>query len=384
MTSEATTAAYAALNTTPLYALHRRLGAKMVGFAGYDMPVSYPGGIIKEHLHTREQAGIFDVSHMGQAVLSGRDHETVAAALETLVAADILALKPGAQRYTQLLNDQGGIIDDLMVARPAGSAGGRLHLVVNAARKTVDFLHIEAMIGHRVRLDPLPEQALLALQGPKAAQVMARHAPAAAGLDFMGIAEVTVHGIPCLISRSGYTGEDGFEISLAARHAEDLFRLLVTEPEVIPVGLGARDTLRLEAGLCLYGQDIDETTSPVEAGLEWSIGKRRREQSGFPGAARIRRELAEGPARRRIGLKLEGRAAARAGAVVMTPEGQEIGRITSGAFSPSLGQAIAMGYVPPDYAAPGMQLRVEIRGSAVEARVTKMPFVAHRYVRHKS
>jgi len=384
MTSEAITATHPALSTTPLYALHRRLGAKMVSFAGYDMPVSYPGGILKEHLHTREQAGIFDVSHMGQAVLSGRDHETVAAALETLVAADILALKPGAQRYTQLLNDQGGIIDDLMVARPAAGPDGRLHLVVNAARKTVDFLHIEAMIGHRVRLDPLPEQALIAVQGPKAVEVMARHAPAAAELGFMGAAEVTVHGIPCLISRSGYTGEDGFEISLAACHAEDLFRLLVTEPEVIPIGLGARDTLRLEAGLCLYGQDIDETTSPVEAGLEWSIGKRRRGEGGFPGAARIRRELAEGPTRRRIGLKLEGRAAARAGSAVMTPQGEEIGRITSGAFSPSLGQAIAMGYVPTDYAAPGQQLRVEIRGSAVEAWVTQLPFVAHRYVRHKS
>ncbi len=384
MTAEATNAVHDALKATPLNALHRRLGAKMVGFAGYEMPLNYPGGIIKEHLHTREKAGLFDVSHMGQAILSGRDHETVAAALEKLVAADILSLKPGMQRYTQLLNDQGGIIDDLMVARTAAGPEGCLHLVVNAARRALDFIHIESRIGHAVRLDPLSDKALMALQGPSAAEVMARHSPAAARLGFMSVAETTFHGIPCFVSRSGYTGEDGFEISVAAQQAEAIFGLLVTEPEVIPVGLGARDTLRLEAGLCLYGQDIDETTSPVEAGLQWSIGRRRREHGGFPGAARILRELAEGPQRVRVGLVLEGRAAAREGALVFTPEGNEIGRITSGAFSPSLGQAIAMGYVSPQHAAPGASLRVEIRGNAVAAQVTQMPFVPHRYVRHKS
>ncbi len=286
----------ASLQRTPLYELHVALGARMVPFAGYAMPVQYPPGILKEHLHTREKAGLFDVSHMGQAFLVGPDHATTAAALEALVPADILDLKPGQQRYTQLLSDDGGIIDDLMVTRSAAAEDdGSLMLVVNAARKEVDYAHIAERLPDDVRLQPAPERALLALQGPAAAPVLAQLSDIAASLRFMTAASAKVGGIDCHVSRSGYTGEDGFEISLAAGGARKLARLLLEQEGVAPIGLGARDSLRLEAGLCLYGHDIDETTSPIEAGLAWSIQKRRRAEGGFPGFERIRRELARGP-----------------------------------------------------------------------------------------
>src|SRR5690606_22490568 len=270
-------AANEALKRTPLYDLHVELGAKMVPFAGYEMPVQYQLGILKEHQHTRARAGLFDVSHMGQAKLVGPDHQTTAAALEALVPADILNLKPGMQRYTQLLNPQGGIVDDLMVARPADPAeDGTLFLVVNASRKEVDYEYISAHLPDTVRLEPQPDRALLALQGPEAAATLSKHSPEAVTLGFMGVRRVPVGPFECHVSRSGYTGEDGFEISVAADQAVDLARLLLAEEAVQPIGLGARDSLRLEAGLCLYGHELDEMISPVEAGLAWSIQKRRR------------------------------------------------------------------------------------------------------------
>jgi glycine cleavage system T protein (aminomethyltransferase) len=368
------------LRRTPLYELHVSLGARMVAFAGYQMPVQYPLGILKEHLHTRAQAGLFDVSHMGQAFLIGPSHAGTAAALEALVPADILGLRPGQQRYTQLLNEDGGIIDDLMVTRSAaGEDDGSLMLVVNAARKAVDFAHIEERLLPGVRLLPAPERALLALQGPRAAEVLARLSPVAAGLRFMTAAPGKVGGIDCHVSRSGYTGEDGFEISMAADKAELLARLLLAQDGVQPIGLGARDSLRLEAGLCLYGHDIDETTSPVEAGLAWSIQKRRRAEGGFPGSARIRRELAERPARCRIGLRPDGRAPAREGTEILAPSGERIGAVTSGGFGPTVNAPIAMGYVQTSYTKPDAQVSLVVRGKPLSASIVPLPLVPHRY-----
>jgi aminomethyltransferase len=369
----------ARLRLTPLNALHRELGARLVAFAGYEMPLQFGAGIVKEHHHVRSAAGLFDVSHMGQARLSGPDFETAAAAFETLVPGDILGLKPGRLRYTQLLNAQGGMIDDLMAARDREGQG--LWLVVNASRKEVDFAYISAALPPNVKLTPAPDQALLALQGPKAAEVLSRLIPGAGWLGFMESTAFHLGAEPVLVSRSGYTGEDGFEISVSAPFAESLARSLLAEPEVLPIGLGARDTLRLEAGLCLYGQDMNEATSPVEAGLSFSIGKRRRTGGGFRGAERVLRELAEGPGRIRAGLKLEGRAAARTGMTVTGAAGHAIGQVTSGAFTPSAAASIAMAYVPAGYAAPGTQLAVEIRGALVPARIVPMPFVPHKYVR---
>jgi aminomethyltransferase len=370
----------ASLQRTPLYELHVSLGARMVAFAGYEMPVQYPPGILKEHLHTRARAGLFDVSHMGQAFLAGPDHATTAAALEALVPADILNLAPGQQRYTQLLNEGGGIVDDLMVTRSAEAQDdGTLMLVVNASRKAVDFAHISEFLPENVKLQPAPERALLALQGPCAQEILAKLWDAAAGLRFMTAAAGKVGGIDCHISRSGYTGEDGFEISLAAANAEPLARLLVAQDGVLPIGLGARDSLRLEAGLCLYGHDIDETTSPVEAGLAWSIQKRRRAQGGFPGQARIRRELEQGPSRRRVGVRPDGRAPAREGAEVLAPSGERIGTVTSGGFGPSVNAPVAMAYVGARYAEPGTQVSLMVRGKPLSASVVPLPFVAHRY-----
>ena len=372
----------AALQRTPLYALHVSLGAKMVPFAGYEMPVQYPLGILKEHLHTREKAGLFDVSHMGQAFLIGPDHDTTAAALEALVPADIANLKPGQQRYSQLLNDEGGIIDDLMVTRShAADDDGSLMLVVNASRKEVDYAHIAARLPDDVRLEPMPERALLALQGPAAKEVMAKLSDVATGLPFMGASSGKVGEFDCHISRSGYTGEDGFEISVAATKAEKLARLLLAQEGVQPIGLGARDSLRLEAGLCLYGHDIDETTSPIEAGLVWSIQKRRREQGGFPGAQRIQDELADGPKRRRVGIKPDGRAPAREGTEILALLGDKLGVVTSGGFGPSANGPIAMGYVRAGYAEPGKPVNLMVRGKALSASVAPLPFVPHRYVR---
>jgi aminomethyltransferase len=367
------------LRLTPLNALHRELGAKLVPFAGYEMPLQYAAGIVKEHNHVRAAAGLFDVSHMGQARLRAADFETAAAAIEALAPADILSLKAGRIRYTQLVTEQGGIIDDLMVTRTSDGAG--LSLIVNASRQEIDFAHIRAGLPAGIELVPQPERALLALQGPKAAAVLSRLIPGVEALCFMEHGIFHANSEPLFISRSGYTGEDGFEISVPAASAVSLARRMLAEPEVLPIGLGARDTLRLEAGLPLYGQDMDEAASPVEAGLAFSIGKRRRGQGGFPGAVRILRELSEGPSRLRVGLKLEGRAAARTHMKVADTSGNAIGEVTSGAFTPTAAASIAMAYVPPAFAAPGTQIAVEIRGSLQPGRVVPMPFVPHNYAR---
>ncbi len=367
---------------TPLARVHREAGARMVPFAGYAMPVQYPAGILAEHGWTREHAGLFDVSHMGQARLVGPDHATVAAALEALVPADIAGLAFGQQRYTQLLNEEGGILDDLMVARPARSAGGgELILVVNAATKEADYRHIAARLPEGVELRREDDRALLALQGPEAAGVLGAIAPEAGKLAFMTGASMTLSGIPAHVSRSGYTGEDGFEISVPADRAEELWGLLTRSPAVKPVGLGARDSLRLEAGLPLYGHDINQETSPVEAGLAWSIQRRRREEGGFPGHIRISEEIANGPLRRRVGIRVEGRAPAREHADILDLAGELIGKVTSGGFGPSVGGPIAMGYVVAEFAAPGTRIGVMIREKRVPAEVVKLPFVPHRYRR---
>ena len=370
------------LERTPLNALHGALGAKMTGFAGYEMPVQYPAGILAEHFHTRSAAGLFDVSHMGQAFLAGADHESVARALEALCPADILGLAPGRQRYTQLLDDDGGIVDDLMVTRSADPAeDGVLFLVVNAARKAVDFAHIAARIPAGLRFIPAPHRALIALQGPQAARALARHAPAVEALDFMSAITTKFDGIDCHVSRSGYTGEDGFEISVHAKSVERIARALLDEPEVKPVGLGARDSLRLEAGLCLYGHDIDVTTSPVEAALVWSMGKRRRAEGGFPGAARVLRELSDGPARLRVGILPEGRAPAREGTEITDADGRRIGVVTSGGFGPTLDGPLSMGYVEAAFAKVDTPVTLVIRGKPQPARIARMPFVPNHYHR---
>jgi glycine cleavage system T protein (aminomethyltransferase) len=368
---------------TPLHALHVELGARMVAFAGYEMPVNYPAGILAEHLHTRAAAGLFDVSHMGQAHLDGPDHATVALALERLCAADILNLAPGRQRYAQFLNEEGGVVDDLMVTRPFG-ADGCLILVVNAARKGVDFELLRAKLPPEVRLTTLDALALIALQGPHAANALARIAPAEdiATMPFMSARALRLpDGVEAHVSRSGYTGEDGFEVSLASEQAETFARRLLSDSQVKPIGLGARDSLRLEAGLCLYGHELDETIDPVEAGLTWSIQKRRRIEGGFPGAARIQAALANGPARKRVGLRLEGRAPAREGAEIVNEAGAVIGRVTSGGFGPSVGAPIAMGYAPAEATAPGTPVGLVVRGKTLAARIADLPFHPHAYYR---
>ncbi|WP_186396962.1 glycine cleavage system aminomethyltransferase GcvT [Stappia sp. TSB10GB4] len=373
------------LLSTPLTDLHRELGARLVPFAGYEMPVQYPAGIIAEHSHTREKAGLFDVSHMGQAWLIGPDHETTARALEAMVPSDVAVLKPGRQRYTVLLNAEGGIVDDLMVSRPQGEENdGRLFLVVNASRKAVDYALIAANLPGNVRLEPIEDRALIALQGPMAAKVMAAHAPAAADMAFMGVAEMEFDGIAVYVSRSGYTGEDGYEISVPAGAAEPLARALLADERVAPIGLGARDSLRLEAGLCLYGHDLDETTSPVEGAITFVLQKRRKDEANFPGAARILSELAEGPSRVRVGLMLAGRAPAREGAEIRAADGSAIGVLTSGGFAPTLGAPIAMGYVDPAHAGVGTPVKLVVRGRELEASVADMPFVPQRYHRKPS
>jgi len=362
------------LKRTPLYDLHVARGARMVGFAGYEMPVQYPTGIIAEHLHTRARAGLFDVSHMGQARLSG---VAVDRALETLVPGDLVALPDGRLRYTLLLNDSGGIIDDLMVTR----IGGALTLIVNAACKDTDFAHLRSCLGRVAALEVFDDRALLALQGPQAAPVLARHITGIERMPFMSGADTSFGGLPCFVTRSGYTGEDGFELSLTAADAVAVAERLLAEPEVAPIGLGARDTLRLEAGLCLYGHDIDETTTPIEAGLAWTIGKRRRDDGGFPGAPRILGELASGPRRRRVGILPDGRAPAREGTAITDPAGAPLGIVTSGGFGPTVGGPIAMGYVGAGQADPGTALALVVRDVPRPARVVKLPFVATRYYR---
>ena len=372
----------AAILKTPLHALHVELGARMAPFAGYHMPIHYPAGVLAEHLHTRKTAGLFDVSHMGQALLEGDDHANIAAFLETLCPADFANLAPGRQRYTQLLNESGGIVDDLMVARPPG-ADGALRLVVNAARKAIDFALLAERLPAGVRLTPLGGAALIALQGPSAALTLTRLAPGE-GLETMGFMSVRparLGEFEAFVSRSGYTGEDGYEISLASTEAEALARRLLAEPDVMPIGLGARDSLRLEAGLCLYGHELDETVDPVEADLVWSIQKRRRVEGGFPGAARIRDALANGPSRKRVGIRPDGRAPAREGTEIVSPEGAPIGVVTSGGFGPSVGAPIAMGFVQKAYAAVGAPIGLIVRGKPLSARVAPLPFHPHAYYR---
>jgi aminomethyltransferase len=368
----------AAMQKTPLHSLHVELGAKMVPFAGYDMPVSYRAGILAEHRQCRDSAALFDVSHMGQLRLVGAD---AAAALETLVPVDIAGLAEGKQRYALFTNDAGGIRDDLMVTRRAD----HLFLIVNAACKGDDIAHLRATIGARCEIEPLPERALLALQGPKAAAVIGRLAPALTRLTFMSGAEATIAGIACFATRSGYTGEDGFEISVAGSDAEALARALLAEPGVEPVGLGARDTLRLEAGLCLYGHDIDTTTTPVEAALTWAIQKVRRpggaRAGGYPGAAVIERQLAAGAGRKRVGLIGSERAPVREGAAIVDDTGSAIGRVTSGTVGPSVGQPVALAYVHAASAAPGTLLHAEVRGKRQPMQVAPLPFAPHHYFR---
>jgi aminomethyltransferase len=367
---------------TPLHALHVELGARMGPFAGYDMPIQYPGGVLAEHLHTRKAAGLFDVSHMGQALLEGADHGAVAAFLEQLCPADFRGLAPGRQRYTQLLSNEGGIVDDLMAAR-APAADGELRLVVNASRKSVDFAVLRQHLPAGVRLTELPEAALIALQGPLAATTLARLAPGQGleSMPFMSARPTRLAGFETFVSRSGYTGEDGYEISLASSEAESFARLLLSQPDVAPIGLGARDSLRLEAGLSLYGHELDETVDPIEAALTWSIQKRRRAEGGFPGAKRIQDALANGPARLRVGIRPDGRAPGREGAEIVSADGAPIGVVTSGGFGPSVGAPIAMGYVTRAHAAVGTPVSLMVRGKPLSARVVALPFHPHAYYR---
>ncbi|MBX9607721.1 MAG: glycine cleavage system aminomethyltransferase GcvT [Gammaproteobacteria bacterium] len=361
------------LKHTPLYSLHEELGARLVPFAGYALPVQYRGGIKHEHLATRARAGLFDVSHMGQVVVRGAP-----AALERLVPSDIAGLALGQQRYTLFTSAQGGVLDDLMVTRFAD----RLHLVVNAAFKDIDLAHLRAGLPD-CEVEPLEDQALLALQGPAAARVLAALAPEAAALAFMKGSATTLDGVPVLVHRCGYTGEDGFEIAMRAEHAERVARRLLANPEVEPCGLGARDSLRLEAGLCLSGADLDANTSPVEAALAWTIARRHRAAPGaaeFPGAARILGELVDGPLRRRVGLRVQGRVPVRAGAELCDADGQACGVVTSGGFGPSLDAPIAMGYVRTALATPGTRLTVAIRNTEHVVEVQALPFVPHRYL----
>ena len=373
------------LKTLPLDALHRELGGKMVPFAGYVMPVQYGLGVKAEHLHVRQKAGLFDVSHMGQAELTAGDtHEATARALEELVPGEIVGLKPGRIRYTLLLDEGGGVLDDLMVTRlPLTGAGGRdgtLFLVVNAAVKEQDLRVIEQHFGDRAELRVL-DRCLLALQGPTAHEVMAALDPEAATMPFMSMRETTLDGAPVRLSRCGYTGEDGYEISVANADAEALARRLLDHPDVEPIGLGARDSLRLEAGLCLYGHDMDPSDSPVSAGLTFAIGKRRREEGGFPGAERVIRELHEGTDTLRVGIKPLGRAPAREGTEVQSLDGEPVGTVTSGGFGPSYDAPVAMGRVRTAFAEPGTKLHLMIRGKAQEAEVVRLPFVEQRYYR---
>ena len=372
----------APLRRTPLYDMHRERGARMVAFAGYEMPVQYPGGIIAEHLHARAKAGLFDVSHMGQIALRG---DGAAQALERLVPGDLESLTPGRMRYTLLLDEAGGIIDDLMVTRLPGDAGNGLMLVVNASRKEADLAHLRTRLGREIAIEPQFERALLALQGPASASVLARLAGSGVErMHFMSAAETIIASAPCFVTRSGYTGEDGFELSLAADDAVVVAEALLNEKEVAPIGLGARDTLRLEAGLCLWGHDIDETTTPVEAGLAWTIGRRRREAGDFPGALIILKQLAEGPRRKRVGIRPDGRAPAREGTAITDMAGNPIGRVTSGGFGPSVGAPIAMGYVDAAHATEGSALALVVRDVPRPARVARLPFVPAGYYRAPS
>jgi aminomethyltransferase len=368
---------------TPLHALHLRLGARMVPFAGHAMPVHYPSGLMAEHRQCRASAALFDVSHMGQVRLVGKDS---AAALETLVPVDLVGLAVGRQRYAFFTDASGGLLDDLMVVRPAdGSGFGDLFLVVNAGCKDADIHHLQTRLAGRCAVEPMPGRALLALQGPKAAAALARLQPAVCDLGFMTGGTFDLVGAPCFVTRSGYTGEDGYEISVPAEQAVTLAEALLAQPEVQPAGLGARDTLRLEAGLCLYGHDIDQSTSPIEAGLGWAIQKVRRpggaRAGGYPGASVIAAQLDGAVPSRRVGLIGLERVPVREGAALFDGVGQAIGRVTSGTLAPTVNACIAMGYLAPDQAIIGNQVSAEVRGRRVPMRVTPLPFIPHRYKR---
>ena len=373
------------LKKTPLHGLHVSLGARMVPFAGYDMPVQYPPGVLREHLHTRGSAGLFDVSHMGQIALTAKSGrvEDAAAALEALVPQDFRGLPRGRQRYAQFTNADGGILDDLMVV----NCGWYLFVVVNAACKDADEAHLRAHLSDTCVIEPLADRALIALQGPKAEAVLAKFCAEAPAMRFMDAGPRKVMGLDCIVSRSGYTGEDGFEISVPAGHAEELARALLAEADVLPIGLGARDSLRLEAGLCLYGHDIDATTTPVEAALEWSVQKVRRpggaRAGGFLGAERILAQFGAGAPRRRVGLRPEGRAPVREGANLFADEAasEPVGKVTSGGFGPTLNAPVAMGYLPSALAAAGTQVFAEVRGQRLALRVAATPFVKNTYKR---
>ncbi len=355
---------------TPLYDLHVELGGKMVDFAGWMMPVNYPMGIVGEHTQVRTKAGLFDVSHMGQVELHG---ENVAQKLETLVPAAITTLPTGKARYTFFTNEQGGIMDDLIVS----NGGDYLYAVVNASMRDQDIAHMRTLDLEVIERD----DALIAIQGPAAESIVAEFAPVAKTLKFMETTVTTIGSALCRISRLGYTGEDGFEISIPVDQVERITRAFLQHPDLEPAGLGARDSLRLEAGLCLYGNDIDNDTSPVEANLTWAIQKRRREQGGFPGAARIQRELAEGPSRLLVGIRPDGRAPARRGVEVADTDGNVIGQITSGGFGPTVGGPVSMGYVASEFAAPDTKVNLLIRGKEMPATIIKLPFVQHNYKR---
>jgi aminomethyltransferase len=364
---------------TPLFELHLELGAKMVPFAGYEMPVNYPGGIIAEHRHCRENAALFDVSHMGQLRLAGDD--AAAAALETLVPVDVIDLPVGKQRYALFTNAAGGILDDLMIARRERD----LFVVVNAACKNADTQHLVTHIGHRCQVIPLPDRALLALQGPKAVQALKRLAPGVERLTFMTGGFFQLAGAECFVTRSGYTGEDGFEISVSAEAAVTLAKQLLSQPEVKPAGLGARDTLRLEAGLCLYGHDINQTTTPVEAGLTWAIQKVRRpggaREGHYPGADKIAGQLASGVQIKRVGLLGLERIPVREGAILVDAQGHKLGHVTSGTLAPTVAQPIAMAYLAANHAIANHEVYAEVRGKRQPMRVTSMPFVPPGYYR---
>ncbi|MGY5807400.1 glycine cleavage system aminomethyltransferase GcvT [Rhizobium sp. LEGMi198b] len=374
----------AALKKTPLHALHLSLGARMVPFAGYDMPVQYPAGVLKEHLWTRASAGVFDVSHMGQVTIRARSgrYEDAALALESLVPVDILGLAEGRQRYGFFTDDNGGILDDLMITH----MDDYLFVVVNAACKDADLKHLQDHIGDSCEVTLL-DRALIALQGPRAVSVLAELWADLAHMKFMDVRHCRLHDVSCLVSRSGYSGEDGFEISVPADKAEDIAQRLLEHPDVQPIGLGARDSLRLEAGLCLYGNDIDQTTTPVEAALEWAVQKARKtggaRAGGFPGAGRILAEFDNGASRRRVGLKPEGKAPVRGHArLYADAEGKtEIGEVTSGGFGPSVEGPVAMGYVPVGFAAPGTQVFAEVRGKYLPVAVSSLPFITPTYKR---
>ncbi|MDZ7603111.1 MAG: glycine cleavage system aminomethyltransferase GcvT [Hoeflea sp.] len=370
---------------TPLHSLHLELGARMAGFAGYDMPIQYPMGVMKEHLHTRTEAGLFDVSHMGQILIRAKsgDVRDAALALESLTPVDVADLKPGRQRYGLFTNASGGLEDDFMVA----NRGDHLYLVVNAACKHDDLARLKAALSESCEIEAQFGRGLLALQGPEAESVLSAYDPDAEDMLFMDVRELEIAGVPAIVSRSGYTGEDGYEISLPAEETDRIARLLLTDDRLAPIGLGARDSLRLEAGLCLYGHDIDETTSPVEANLKWAIQKVRRtggdRAGGFPGADVILGQLEGGAARARVGLQPSGKAPVRAGAALFAEEtgGESIGTVTSGGFGPSANAPVAMGYVPSGLSATGTKIYADLRGKRLEMAVTALPFVPSTYKR---